>query len=122
MRTHRFSAVVALFVSATMSSAQTPNASAAATGLSGAFTARARGYDAVAWNPANLGFRDNPDFSLAILAFHGSSGLDPISLNDFAPYSGKQLPATQRETWLQAVANKGGENGRVDGGITPLTV
>jgi len=62
MRTYRFSAVVALFVGATMSSAQTPNASAAATGLSGAFTARARGYDAVAWNPANLGFRDNPDF------------------------------------------------------------
>ena len=122
MRTYRFSAVVALFVGATMSSAQTPNASAAATGLSGAFTARARGYDAVAWNPANLGFRDNPDFSLAILAFHGSSGLDPISLNDFAPYSGKQLPATQRETWLQAVANKGGENGRLDGGITPLAV
>ena len=122
MRTYRFSAVAALLVGAAALPAQAPNASAAATGLSGAFTARARGYDAVAWNPANLGFRDNPDFSLAILAFHGSSGLDPISLGDFAPYSGKQLPATQRETWLQAVANEGGENGRVDGGITPLAV
>jgi hypothetical protein len=122
MRTYRFLAVAALLVGAGAAVAQTPNASAAATGLGGAFTARARGYDAVAWNPANLGLRDNPDFSLAILAFHGSSGLDPISLSDFAPYSGKQLPATQRETWLQTVANKGGENGRVDGGITPLAV
>jgi hypothetical protein len=122
MRIYRFSAIAALIAGATALSAQMPNASAAATGLGGAFTARARGYDAVAWNPANLGLRDNPDFSLAILAFHGSSGLDPISLSDFAPYSGKQLPSTQREAWLQTVANKGGQNGRVDGGITPLAV
>jgi hypothetical protein len=98
--------------------AQLPNASPAATGLGGAYIARARGYDAVAWNPANLGLPGNPGFSLGLVALQGASGLDPISLSDFAPYSGKVLPASQRETWLQTVAAKGGENGRVDAGIT----
>jgi hypothetical protein len=98
--------------------AQIPNASPAATGLGGAYTARARGYDAVAWNPANLGMPGNPGFSIGILAIHGSSGLDPISLSDFADYSNKALPASQRETWLQTVTSKGGEKGRLDGGIT----
>jgi hypothetical protein len=100
--------------------AQLPIASPAATGLSGAFTARARGYDAVAWNPANLGLPGNPGFSLGLLAVGGSSGLDPISLSDFAPYSGKNLPSAQREQWLQTVTAKGSEDGRVDGGITYL--
>jgi len=125
MRAHRNAAArAALLVLATAgaASAQLPNASPIATGLSGAYTARARGYDAVAWNPANLGLPGNPGFSLGLLALHGSSGLDPITLNDFAPYSGKQLPAAQRETWLQSVTAKGGENGRIDGGFTPLAL
>jgi hypothetical protein len=100
--------------------AQQPNASPAATGLSGAYLARARGYDAVAWNPANLGMSGNPSFSLGLFAVTASSGLDPISLSDVAPYSGKDLPKTQREAWLQSVTTSGGENGRVDGGVTWL--
>ena len=35
--------------------AQLPNASVGAFGMAGAYTAVARGADAVAWNPANLG-------------------------------------------------------------------
>lgn len=116
------SAALWLAGSAIVAGAQLPNASPAATGLSGAFTARARGYDAVAWNPANLGMRDNPSFSFGFLAVSGSSGLDPISLSDFAPYSGKDLPKTQREQWLKTVALKGGENGRIDGGVTALAL
>ena len=111
---------LATFASAGTAAAQLPNASPTATGLSGAYTARARGYDAVAWNPANLGMPGNPRFSLGLLAVGGSSGLDPISLSDFAPYSGKALPAAQREQWLQTVATNGGENGSVDGGVTFL--
>jgi hypothetical protein len=111
-------AAILLAASAGVAMAQLPNASPAATGLSGAYTARARGYDAVAWNPANLGLSGNPGFSLGLLALSGSSGLDPVSLSDFAPYSGKVLPATQREEWLQRVVAKGGENGTADGGVT----
>lgn len=114
--------VVALSTPMMLVSAQLPNASPAATGLSGAFTARARGYDAIAWNPANLALRDNPGFSLGMLALNASSGLDPISFSDVAPFSGKVLPKTQREAWLQTVALKGGENGRVDGGLTAFAI
>jgi hypothetical protein len=100
--------------------AQVPNASAAATGLSGAYLARARGYDAIAWNPANLGMPGNPGFSLGLFAFSGSSGLDPITLNDIAPFSGKALPAATRDQWLQTITARGGESGRVDGGLTAV--
>ena len=110
------------FALAGAASAQLPNASPAATSLGGAYTARARGYDAVAWNPANLGLSSNPHYSVSMLALHGSSGLDPISLSDLAPYSGKVLPAAQREAWLQTVAASGGQNGRVDGGLTAIAL
>src|SRR5215510_8924911 len=86
-------------VGATAASAQIPNAS-----------------------PANLGLPGNPGFSIGLLALSGSSGLDPISFNDFAPYSGKALPASQRDAWLQMVTAKGGENGRLDAGFTPLAM
>lgn len=127
MRTHhtRVPAAIAfglLLTVAGAGNAQVPNASPAATGLSGAYIARARGYNAVAWNPANLGLPGNPSFSLGALALSGSSGLDPISLNDFAPYSDKVLPAAKREEWLQKVAANGGEDGTMDGGITELAM
>jgi hypothetical protein len=116
----RLSASAIALATASALHAQLPNASPTATGLSNAYTARARGYDAVAWNPANLGMPGNPAFSLGLLAVSGASGLDPITLSDFAPYSKKDLPATQRESWLQTVTSKGGENGRLDGGVTYL--
>ena len=82
------SSIALLVAVADLGGAQVPNASPAATGLSGAFTARARGYDAIAWNPANLGLRDNPRFSFSLLAISGSSGL--------AARSGVGVPSTMR--------------------------
>jgi hypothetical protein len=102
--------------------AQVPNSSAAATGLSGAYVARARGYDAIAWNPANLGMPGNPAFSIGLFSFSGSSGLDPVSLSDIVPFSGKPLPAATRNQWLETITAKGGESGRVDGGVTALAL
>ncbi len=98
--------------------AQVPNASAAAMGLSGAYVARARNYDAIAWNPANLGLKGNSDFSFSALALSGSSGLAPITLADVAPFSGKPLPSTTRDEWLRTITAKGSESGSVDGGVT----
>ena len=56
---------VLLVGGAVAATAQLPNASPVATGVGGAYTARARGYDAVAWNPANLGMPNNPGFALS---------------------------------------------------------
>ncbi len=100
--------------------AQLANASATATALSGAFTARATGYNAVAWNPANLAMPGNPGFSLTLLALDGSAGLTPIDLNKIHDYQGQFVPASVREQWLLDVTAQDGQKGGVGGGLTEL--
>src|SRR5437588_12297405 len=100
-----------------VAAAQQPNASVAAAGLGGNFTAMARGYDAVAWNPATLGLPGNPHFSIAIAPFGGTASLTPINLSDVNAYSGKTVPASVRRGWLDLVTAKGGEKGELDGGL-----
>src|SRR6185503_6623329 len=112
--------LVILATAARVTAAQLPNASPAATALGGAFTARAQGYDAVAWNPANLGMPGHTSFSFTAAALSLDGGMDPISLNDFAPYSGKTLPDAVRAQWLQTVQDKNGENLTGNGGVTLL--
>jgi hypothetical protein len=110
----------ALLTLSAVATAQQANASAAAYGMGGNYTAQARGYNAVAWNPANLGLPGNPGFSLAILAGSVNPGLDPIDANSFADFAGKYLPATTRQSWLDQVTTSKGETGSADGGITWL--
>ena len=100
--------------------AQLPNASAAAFGLAGNYTAAARGADAAAWNPAVLGLSGNPAFSLRALAAGGVSGLDPVSWSDFSAYGDASIPRDVRLGWLDRVASAGSQSGRADGGVTAL--
>jgi F plasmid transfer operon protein TraF len=124
-----------LFVSALLlgssgiAGAQVANASTAATGLSGAFTARATGYNAIAWNPANLAMPGNPGFSFTLGAVDGSAGIRPIDLSAIGPYAKKCdasspncnfVPASVREQWMVQVAADSGQKGAVGGGITEL--
>jgi len=100
--------------------AQQLNTSAAALGLGGNFTARARGYDAVAWNPANLGLPGNPVFSLTLLPVAASFTLDPITLGDIKSVQSYKVPNTvpfsTRQAWLDKVTAAGGEKGTPSGG------
>ena len=100
--------------------AQQLNTSAAAAGVGGNFTARARGYDAVAWNPANLGLPGNPAFSLTILPVAASFTLDPITLGDIKSVQNQKAPNTvpraTRQAWLDKVTAAGGETGTPSGG------
>src|SRR4029079_15771232 len=100
--------------------AQQLNTSAAAAGLGGNFSARARGYDAVAWNPANLGLPGNPRFSITILPVTASFTLDPITLADLKSVQDDKAPATvpraPRQAWLDKVTAAGGETGTPSGG------
>ena len=93
MRTPLYRIAFASVALSALAGAQQPNASPAAAAL-GAYTAQARGLDAVAWNPANLGMPGNPLLSLSILTVNGGTGLKPISLNDISPYYGQPLPAS----------------------------
>jgi hypothetical protein len=100
--------------------AQQLNTSAAAAGLGGNFIARARGYEAVAWNPANLGLPGNPGFSLTILPVAASFTLDPITLGDIKAVQDYKAPTTvpraTRQAWLDKVTAAGGEKGTPSGG------
>lgn len=99
--------------------AQQPNASAAAYGMAGNFTALARGADAAAWNPAGLGIADSPMFSLKLLSINGVSGLGPVSLGDFSRATNAKapIPASTKSAWLDQIGS-GTERGRVDGGVS----
>lgn len=112
-------AVIAL-ASAPSAGAQQLNTSAAALGLGGNFTARARGYEAVAWNPANLGLPGNPGFSLTVLPVAASFTLDPITLADIKDAGQYKVPdvvpRATRQAWLDKVTAAGGEKGTPSGG------
>jgi Family of unknown function (DUF5723) len=115
----RVVAFALLLIVAASARAQTANASTAATALSGAFTARATGYNAVNWNPANLAMPGNPGFSLTLVALDGNTGLKPIDLQKIHD-GGPILSRSVREQWLLDVTAQGGQTGGASGGLTEL--
>jgi hypothetical protein len=121
IRSHLLPAGTLAFALAGVAGAQQVNASAIATALSGAYTARATGFNAVAWNPANLGMPGNPGFSLTIAPFQSNGALHPIDISRFAPYGStiaKSIPRADRLQWLLDVAADSGEHGTADFGVT----
>jgi hypothetical protein len=111
---------VATFLMPAIASAQLANVSSAATGLGGAYTARAQGYNAVYWNPANLGMPGNQGFSFTIVGIDGDAGIKPIDFNKLAKYSGEDIPKATREQWMLDVEKNGGQNGALGAGITGI--
>ncbi len=109
--------VLAVSLAAT-AAAQLPSASPAALGMGDNYTALARGFGAVAWNPANLGLSGNPRFSLAIMGLRGTSDLGPITGADVARYQGVSLPDDVRDAWMQRIEDEGGEQGQLGAGVT----
>jgi hypothetical protein len=99
-----------------VATAQQPNASAAAFGMAGNYTAAASGSDAVAWNPAMLGM-NSPSFSISVLSLGVVTGLDPVKLKDITDFGGKVIPNATKEAWLNKVG-AGTEQGVVDGGLS----
>ena len=121
----RRAALVAALVAATVlcsaaAGAQLPSASPAALGMADNYTAMARGFGAVAWNPANLGLPHNPRFTLTLLGLRGAGDLGPITTDDVARYQGIRLPNEVRDAWMQRIDANGGETGQVGGGVTYL--
>jgi hypothetical protein len=114
--------LVAIVSSAAVSSAraQLPNASAAAFGMAGNFTAVAKGYEAVAWNAATLAMPGRPSFSLGLGIAGGNAGLDPVDVSALNEFSGLTVDFDTRLAWLDKARLAGGERARLDGGVTWL--
>jgi len=106
--------------------AQMPNASPAAYGMAGNYTAMARGYEAVAWNPANLAMPDRPFISFGAMIVGGTVGMDPVGfgmLHDAAdPLGIKVVDSTTRKSWVDLVRAAGRQRVRIDGGVTPIAL
>src|SRR5688500_15763269 len=99
MRAHRVPmrglSLAALILGSSTLSAQLPSASPAAHGLGGNFTAIARGYEAVAWNPANLAMPGRPFFSVGLGIVGGSTGLEPIDFRALHEFSGRLVDSAK---------------------------
>jgi hypothetical protein len=103
-------------------SAQLPQATAAALGLGFNMTASARGFAAVANNPAGLAHPASPGFSLAIPAIAIQTGLGPVELGDFADWQGELLTDPVKAEWLQRIVDSGGQSGTVGAGAAGLAL
>ena len=88
--------------------AQLPSTSPAYLGTAGNSAAMARGFSAVALNPANLGLSDNPRFSLTVIPVQARAGLGPIGFGSIADYEGKVIPESRKAAWLREIQNAGG--------------
>ncbi len=115
-------AAIVLALGARAAAAQLPDPSAASVGLGNNYLARARGFAAPAWNPANLGLSGNPRLSFTLLPIAGAADVGPIGLSDLAQYGGVELPSAIRENWLTRIERNGGQRGQLGGGVTYLAV
>lgn len=114
----RYGAFVALACLAAPASAQLPQASAAALGLGYNMTASARGFAAVANNPAGLAMANSPAFSLAIPAVAVEAGLGPVTLANLVDYDNQVVPESVKAAWLSDVAAAGGQGGSAGAGVS----
>jgi len=111
-----------LIALATPALAQIPSASATAFATGNAFVARARGFNAVAWNPAGLGMVDNPRFSATVASVQAIATLGPIGLSDFKEFEGDTVPLDVRESWLREIEDAGGQSGGAAAGLTTMAL
>ena len=102
--------------------AQIPNPSTAALAMAENFTAAARGYSAVAWNPAGLGMADNPGFSFTFGTIAAIAGLGPLTVMELADYAGQEVPFETRREWLDRIKRASGETGRAGSHVTGLAL
>src|SRR5881227_96615 len=102
------------FVFAPRAHGQLVSASAASLALGDNYTALARGFNAVNWNPANLGMPGSPLLSFGF-AGRGAAGMDPISLSDLSQYSGIAISQAVLSSWLARVRAQGGQSLEADG-------
>jgi hypothetical protein len=97
--------------------AQLPVANAAGFGMAGNFTAVARGFGAIAVNPANLALGQPNQFGISLFAVNVSNGINPITFGDFKAHQNVPIPAATRESWLQKIGS-GRQTGGMSGGVS----
>jgi hypothetical protein len=80
-----------------------------AMGMGGAFVGLARGFEAVYWNPANLGLSDRPDFSLGLAGVGATAGSVGPELFDFDVLADPDPGSVEQADFLADVPATGAE-------------
>ena len=89
-------------------SSQLTAASPSVLGTANNYSALARGFTAIALNPARLAMPGNPGFSLTFLPVEAKAGLSGMKLSEIAAYDNEPIPASVRREWLNSVIEDGG--------------
>ena len=113
--------LVAVTATANTAAAQVPAASAAGFSMAGNYTAVARGYDAIGFNPANLALGTPTSFGMSLLSASVNTGINPIKFSDFKAHQGAVVPVSTRESWLRSIGT-GREEGGTSAGVSLLAL
>jgi len=88
--------------------AQLPRTSARALGMGNSLTAAARGYEALAWNPALLAMPGRPSYSLNIAQVSAQTWSNAFDAGDFLKYyDGDTLRTADKDTILAKIPEGG---------------
>lgn len=99
----RFSLVLAGLLAPALLFAQLPDPSTRALGMGGAYTSLARGYEAVAWNPAMLAAFGRPGFTIGLPHLNVEFGSNSYGFSDVRKYANSYLSATDKQTLLDKI-------------------
>ncbi len=99
----RLSLVVAGLLVPALVQAQLPDPSTRALGMGGAYSSLARGYEAVAWNPAMLATWGNPGFTVDLPHASLEVGSNAFGLSDFRKYANSYLSPADKQTLLDKI-------------------
>jgi hypothetical protein len=117
MRRFLLSAIV--IVAAPMAlQAQVIPAGARGAGMGQNYGTLARGFSAGYWNPANLGQRGNPVFSLLLPGGGLSASMDPLKMSDIKKWGGDTLTDAVKQQWLDQIGADGSLKLRAGANVT----
>ena len=122
--TRRLLALAALAIPAALP-AQIAGNSARASGMGNAYTALARGWEAIAWNPAMLGTPHQPGISIGLPQMTGEVGNNAFTVGDIRKYADKDLSDADKQYLLSRITNDDSTwivRGRLGGQALALSV
>lgn len=96
--------VLAGLLAPAMLSAQLPDPSARALGLGGAYTALARGYEAVFWNPAMLAATGGKSLTFGLPQLRVEVGSNTYTWRDFRDYANNTLDDADKQYLLDRIS------------------
>jgi hypothetical protein len=115
-------AAIGLLATAAPAAGQLGSASAASLGMGEVRTPIARGFDAVASNPAGLAMPGSGGFTLALLPAVGGQGASPVTLRDVQRFEGRLVDDATKRLWSDRVRAAGAEHVDAGGDVTWLAM